>query len=173
MRKLTKYKERAFLASLKADWLNTVAGWLNGMRIIGGEVIHNPDGIVINPFISSGAILDYSRFCFGYKIKGDVVTITAGEVQWGTSIFGIGQTDLTITEDFQYIGIEATFDSAVLIGPDSNLSAFRSTPDVIRTWLYQFNWTPPSASGASASSSIRRIGKPLGNWIIGSEFSPQ
>ena len=54
MQRLSKFKEKAFLACIKADWLNTVANWLNGMKIIGGEVVHTPDGIIINPFLSSG-----------------------------------------------------------------------------------------------------------------------
>ena len=176
MQRLSKFKDKAFLACLKADWLNTCANWLNGMKIIGGEVLHTPDGIIINPFMSGaggGSGPDYSPFCFGFKIVGETVTVTAGEVQWGESVFGIGTTDLPITSDLLYIGLEATYDGAILIGPDSNLSAFRSTADVKRTWLYQFNWVPGESSSESPTVTLRRIGKPLGNWIIDSEFSPQ
>ena len=54
MQRLTKFKDKSFLACIKADWLNTCANWLNGMKIIGGEVLHTPDGIIINPFMSGG-----------------------------------------------------------------------------------------------------------------------
>jgi len=141
-----------------------------GMHGVGSTFVGlYPNGIAVG----GGAGLDLSKFCFGLSISGATATITAGEVQWGTSIFGIGTTSIAISEDLQYIGIEATYETAVLIGPDSNLATFRSTPDTIRTWLYQFNWKASSTPGVAASVSLRRIGKPPGNWVIGSEFSPQ
>ena len=152
--------------------LNKAGRCVNGIRVEGGGNVQKfGNNIVIPRTISTG--ISFAKFCFGFTISGATVTIKAGEVQWGTSVFGIGQTDIAIAEDLQYIGIEATYDSAVLIGPDSNLATFRSTADIIRTWLYQFNWTAPSKPEGTPTVSLLRVGKTPGNWIISSEFSPQ
>lgn len=103
MQRLTKFKEKAFLACLKADWLNTAANWLNGMKLIGGEVIHTPDGIILNPFmLSHGSVSDYS---FRVESNGDnTATMTPGDVRLGPNTlvtwaaFTTPSTTLTLTD---------------------------------------------------------------------------
>ena len=165
MQRLTTFKDKSFLACVKADWYTTVAKWLNGMKIIGGEVIHTPDGIIINPFMSYGAGSgDTTRQAFGIaSIVGAVVTINAGEVQWGRSTFTAGPTNVTLTSDYQYIGVECDGATATVIGPDANVTAFRSDDTTFRTWLHQFRLV-------SGRAELNLIGH-VGNILIPAVFS--
>lgn len=168
MQRLSYFREKAPLACIKADWCNTVARWLNGMKIIGGEVVHTPDGIVINPFLLSGSgLADASMYSFGFSISENIVTIKAGEITWGKLVFQIEDTEIEITADKQYIGLECSYNSASVIGPSTDLTTFRSDDAAKRVWLYQFNFV----SGDPGSASLAKVGKPVGNWEIGSEFA--
>ncbi len=109
--------------------------------------------------------MDFGVFCFGFTISGANVTIRAGEITWGLATHVVGETTVTITQDYQYVGLWATYEEAGIIDPSTNLSFFRSEKTIKRTWLYQFRLIGGVASRL-------RIGKPLGNWDIGSEFSP-
>lgn len=146
---------------------NTIATLLNGATIIGGEITLNPNGMVINPFASrgGGGAADLSTYCFGLTLEDDAATILAGEVLWGASVFSVGEASMQITDDYQYVGLEATFTGAALIGPSTNLDMFRSDATTVRCWLYQFRLIDGLAS-------LHRIGKPPGNWFVGSEFAP-
>jgi hypothetical protein len=155
VQRLTKFKEKAFLACLKADWLNTAANWLNGMKIIGGEVLHTPDGIIINPFMSSGSgsTIDWSLVCFGFRIDGATVQVTGGEVQIGTIVHSLGDWNVPIGEDYSFIGIEYDLSGATYIGPSSSPSVFRSEAGKARLWLHQFRY-----DSENEAASLYRIG---------------
>lgn len=113
---------------------------------------------------------DLNKFCFGLEIVGVSATIKAGEVDWGTVLHAVSEQTFLLTADYQYIGIESDLSSAVLLGPSTNIALFRSDAMKKRTWLYQFRYTAATEDN-EASATLHRIGKPLGNWQIGSEFA--
>lgn len=114
---------------------------------------------------------DYSKFCFGFTVDGAVVTIIGGEITWGKTVFTIASDVITITADGQYIGLECSYDGGAIIGPSTDIDTFRSDDMTKRIWLYRFDYIPDH-DDIPASASLALIGKPLGNWDIGSEFAP-
>lgn len=148
---------------MKADWFTTAAKWLNGMKIIGGEVFHTPDGIIINPFMSGGmgSTIDWSQCCFGFRISGTTVYITGGEIQIGDTVHTLGDWSCTIGEDYAYVGIEYDLAAATYVGPSVSPSIFRTEPGKIRLWLHQFRFTDADGD-IPAAVTLYRIGH-LGN----------
>lgn len=120
--------------------------------------------------IQGGSSLDLSKFCFGFTISGPVVTIKWGEITWGQLAFVLADQDIEITADKQYVGLECTYDAAAIIGPSTDVATFRSDDTCKRIWLYRFAFTP-GTDGAAGRASLDAVGKPIGNWDIGSEFS--
>ena len=113
----------------------------------------------------------WSKLCFGFAIDGPFVTIKAGEIKWGINpAIEIVDTTFEITEDYQYIGAEATFTSGNLIGPSTNIALFRPEALVAREWFFQFRFTP-GVKDVPGKARFHRVGKPVGNWTIGGEFA--
>lgn len=96
--------------------------------------------------IGTGSGADYSHFCFGFTISGAAVTIKSGEVQWGTVTHVVADTTVTITQDRQYVGVQAAASGATILGPSTNPSIFRSDASAYRKWLYCFRFNKGSAS---------------------------
>lgn len=160
-----------------ADWGRAVVDCLRALRIRSGRGIRasdGPDGTLIEATAQTTSPVaigfDYSKFGFGFKISGSIVTIKRGEITWGEITFTIEDTDIEITADQQYIGLECAYDSAAIIGPSTDLATFRSGGGIKRTWLYRFAFHPGS-NGNPASATLAAVGKPIGNWDIGSDFS--
>lgn len=168
--------------ALDALWGRQVVDALRALRIVcgrglrktadgsGGQVIE-----ALEASFQSKAAYDYSRFSFGFVISGETVTIKSGEVTWGESVFGIGDTDFSVSEDLSYIGIQVDYSGAQLISPTTDVNECRTSGGVKRTWLFRFNWIPPaegSPEGSTGTVMLNRIGKPLGNWDLGAEYAP-
>lgn len=115
---------------------------------------------------SSGSDFDFSKLCLGFAIAGATVTIIGGEVNWGTNEpIEVVDTQVNLTADYQYVGIE--FDGAELrvIGPSTIKATFRRDATVYRKWLYQFRLVEGMAS-------LLRAGGLAGNIEIPGWFAP-
>ena len=167
MQRLSKFKDKAFLACLKADWLNTCANWLNGMKIIGGEVLHTPDGIIINPFMSYGAGGgDTTPEAFGIKsIVDDTVTIYAGKIWIGKDEKAAGDTALTLNTD-SFVGWEYAFGGGLTIKNFG--STFAQDDGYIRKPLFYFTYTAPvspaTVGSIAVSTGLHRCDVFPANW---------
>lgn len=129
---------------------------LNNVRV-GVNDAYVTRGYMELPFATAGG-LALGKFCFGCTISGAVVTVKAGEVQWGRSTFTVGDTGVTLTADYQYVGVECNGTIATVIGPDANVTLFRSDDSTFRTWLCQFRLV-------SGRAALYRIGH-IGNILI-------
>jgi hypothetical protein len=87
-------------------------------------------------------------------------------------VFSIEETEIEITETLQMIGLQCTFSEASVIGPSTDLETFRSDMTTKRVWLYRFTFKA-GTNGNPGRASLDVVGKPPGNWEIGSEFAPQ
>lgn len=141
MQRLTKFKNKAYLACLKADWLNTVAAWLNGMKIIGGEVIHTPDGIIINPFIlqnmSGGGIPAYFDIL---STESGTITIRGGVVrQQGRGLVVVPDTEITPSGSSgspNYVALKVTATGTL----EAEIVCLSSYPQDDGTFVFRALW---------------------------------
>lgn len=126
-----------------------------GLRALGG-VINNPQGVNgINAYVRGGRLviegtgsgMDFSQFTFGFSIKKDVVTIKAGDWPFGETEVEMQDTDVTITADLQYVGLEVdtVAKTIVVIGPSTNKAVFSSNSPKFRVWLHQFRFNGRNA----------------------------
>ncbi len=101
----------------------------------------------------------WSKLCLGFSISGSVVTITAGEVQWGTQTVQIPDTPVTIDADYQYVGVWSSMAGAGIILPSTDIALFRPDADTWRRWLYQFRRIAVTANGKQTFAvRLARIG---------------
>ena len=64
--------------------LNRTARWLNGMQLIGGQVIHNENGIRLCPGSSGSGSTDFAWNATGTTLD---ITITPGDIEiWPDSV---------------------------------------------------------------------------------------
>lgn len=162
------WKGRGSAAPL-AKGLNNVARVINNPEGVGGIYAYVRNGRLVIENRSRG--IDLSIFCFGLTISGPTATIKAGEITWGTADFQIEDTEVEITSDLQMIGLQCSHTEAQIIGPSTDLATFRSTDTIKRCWLYKFGFTA-GTEGRPGKARLLTIGKPVGNWDIGSEFAP-
>lgn len=75
----TNFKPDDPLASISADWLNTVGRLLNGASIVNGRVYQNEDGLMICPGPATADI------DFAWNVTGDAtsLSITPGDIELG------------------------------------------------------------------------------------------
>jgi hypothetical protein len=90
------------------------------------------------PWYPWGAFWDW-----GLSMAGDVATIHPGEFEAGAGvILSTAETNYTITQDAQYIGLQIAYDASIpvltLVAP----TTARPSPDAgnWRTWLYCFRF---------------------------------
>lgn len=81
---------------------------------------------------------DYSIYQFGFSESAAIVTVTAGEVQWGKTTITVSSTPVTILANDTYIGVECDGTTANLIS-DTDISIMRSDDDKLRTWLHKWS----------------------------------
>ena len=105
---------------------------------------------------SSGTPLDFSKFCFGFKIAGAVVTISGGDWPIGEPApLELADTNVTISQDGQYVGLEVDtiYKTITVIGPSVTKAFFNPDAQKFRCWLHQFNY-----SGGKVSMKRTRLG---------------
>lgn len=148
-----------------ASALNRFGRQINNVRGVGGLNIHTT-GDAIEIMQSAGSSFPWSKLCLGFTIAGAVVTIKGGEVLWGTNApVEIGDTNVTLTTDYQYVGIQFTGGVLSILGPSTDKATFRPDATVWRTWLYQFRLV-------SGVAGLYRIGRMAGNVEIPAWFGP-
>ena len=88
-----------------------------------------------------GRVFPYgAQHPFGISnIDGAVVTVAAGQLDAGTTEIVSAETDITITADGQFIGLEYDRSAGTLTVTGPHSSKPESSSDVIRTWLYVFD----------------------------------
>lgn len=114
----------------------------------------------------SGA-MDYSQVAFGFLISGATVTVKAGDLPLGETEASMNDTDIVISVDHQYVGLEVDPIAATIqvIGPSTSKSVFLPGDGKFRTWLHQFRFTPSTTEGESGKASFERT-------HLGSIFMP-
>lgn len=130
------FRKGELMASVPAGWFNQVARWLNGMRMYHGEVIRNPDGIVVNPFLVSsltGGILT----CFSFQAQqagptgielepGDIWLGPLTVIHWADIIDSTTTPAVSATDTCVWLEIDVTADSeaaVMAVGSRSDMEA--------------------------------------------------
>jgi hypothetical protein len=172
----------AHVRVIKTEWRGAGSGvpLAAAMRAVGKTLsnVVGEGGINIRrragKLVVSGQASDsfpWAKLCFGLSIASNVVTVMAGEVQWGRAApIQIAGAAVTLTQDLQYIGIEADLEAATgaVVGPASDTASLRSDSTHFRTWLYQFRLT---AGSTASTASLYRIGH-MGNVLLPGVFAP-
>lgn len=158
---------------VSAQWGRRVVDAIKSLRLIAGLNIMIEERGTAGTAVSgksrptsAGAGIPWDKLCLGHTISGARVTIIGGEVQWGDNDpVVMGDTEVTITETEQYIGVQFDGTDLTVIGPNTDKTVFQSTSTVWRTWLYQFSFTDDKAS-------LLKIGRMAGNVEIPAWFGP-
>lgn len=150
-----------------SDWGVKVVDCLRALQPRGGRNIRvspGNDGTIIeaisekqNVQVASAGI-DFSKFCFGYTISENNVTIIGGEITVGTVTHILVTTTFPVSTDYSYIGVAYGIGGATFIGPSADVALFRPDASAMRRWLYQFRYTPPVEPATVGSVSLHRAG---------------
>jgi hypothetical protein len=146
--------------------LNKAGRCVNGIRVEGGGNVQKfGNNIVIPRTISTG--ISFAKFSFGFTISGATVTIKAGDWPLGETEASMDDTDVIISADYQYVGLEVDPVAATIqvIGPSTSKAFFLPGGGKFRTWLHQFRFTPSTKEGESGRASFERT-------HLGSIFMP-
>jgi len=152
------------LAAIEADWLNTVARWLNTINVNGGPRFPTPFDLTL--YLASGEYRE--PWVLDYSLNGKFVSLGAGHVFWGTKTMAVDACGpVEVTDDICW-GIEIAYsysDWGAAWVSKASITDFVDTDSVMRQFYYKF-----ALSGSVAS--ISSIGK-RGNWKIPSAFAPE
>lgn len=162
---LPSYPQSGF--PVDANWGRQVVDAIRSLRLVAGrglrKVSDGPDGQVLEATAQTStqttSEFDFSKFCFGFRIANNKVTITGGEISVGETYHVLPDWECTIGEDYSYIGIEYNETSAAYIGPSTSIGLFRTGEGKIRCWLHLFRFTEPVAPATVGSVSWHRTGR--------------
>jgi hypothetical protein len=131
-----------------AKSLRDLGGVMNNVRGINGVRAFVRGGrLVIDADVQSS--MDFSQFCFGFSISGATVTIIGGDWPIGNNApLELEDTDITISQDLQYVGLEVDTiaKTIMVIGPSTSKAVFNPDGMKFRTWLHLFNYSAGSIS---------------------------
>lgn len=90
---------------------------------------------------STAASLDLTKFQFGMTYAGGLVTVNAGTVYHGIRAGAyIAETEVTITEDEQYVWVNYDFTTKTASIPSPSTAEPISDSTNFRVWLYKFRF---------------------------------
>lgn len=130
-----------------AKSLRDLGGVMNNVRGINGVRAFVRGGrLVIDADVQSS--MDFSQFALGFSIDGSKVTVKAGDWCIGESELETPDTEITISQDHQYVGFEVDTIAKTMdiIGPATSKAVFKSSRTVFRTWLHQFRYSGGAVS---------------------------
>lgn len=169
-RLFNQFKPGMAVAAIPLSWYRDVSRWLNGMRIQGGYIERNPDGIVIYPGASSGGTSGAQvRSSFGVysttaETDDDDATVT---IEHGYVLYmGGGSPSMVASQIFTLSGSGTTYIvlkySAGGGGELVDLAIPPASADD-GTYLYRVLWEVSVGSGGNVILFDRRT-----DWSIGS-----
>jgi hypothetical protein len=94
-----------------------------------------------------GSIFPWNKVVNGFTISGATVTIVEPELQIGdTTPYTLADTDVTITSDYQYVGLSFTWATSTLAITSPNTTKPVPSGTVYKKWLYLFRFDGSRAS---------------------------
>lgn len=130
-----------------AKALRDIGGVMNNVQGLNGIYAYVRGGRLV---VEGQAIgIDFSSFCFGFRISGAKVTIIGGDWPIGEADpLELADTDVTISQEGQYVGlqVDTVAKTIEVIGPSVNKAFFKPDGQKFRTWLHRFHFINGKAS---------------------------